>query len=128
VAVAAVLGHMFPVFFGFRGGKGVATAAGTLGSLAPWATLLALLLFLVVVGVTRYVSLGSILVAVSHPLLMLFVGTVGFRAGGIVPELVVASAVIALLVVFKHRDNLGRLVQGREKRLGERVDEPGSAA
>lgn len=121
-AVAVVLGHVFPVFFGFRGGKGVATSAGALGALAPAALFLALIVFVLVVYWKRYVSLGSMAAAVSIPVL----AWAGQRMGwveGPDPWLILASAAIALLVVIKHRSNLERLRQGIEPRLGERKAE-----
>ena len=123
VGVAAVLGHMYPIFFGFRGGKGVATAAGTLGSLAPVPTLVALGLFVVVVATTRYVSLGSILVAAAHPLLMLALPTLGWMAA-YDRWLVAGAASIAALIVFKHHENIGRLLRGQEKRIGQKAVMP----
>ena len=121
-AVAVVLGHVFPVFFGFRGGKGVATSAGALGALAPAALFLALIVFVLVVYWKRYVSLGSMAAAVSIPVL----AWAGQRLGwveGPDPWLIASSAAIALLVVIKHRSNLERLRQGIEPRLGERKAE-----
>jgi glycerol-3-phosphate acyltransferase PlsY len=119
VGVAAVLGHLYPVFFGFRGGKGVATAAGTLISLAPWATLAALAVFVGVVAWKRYVSLGSIVVAILCPL---FVAGLALVRGLAVPwPLVCGAAVIGAMIVFKHRANIGRLLRGSEKRIGERA-------
>jgi glycerol-3-phosphate acyltransferase PlsY len=118
-AVAVVLGHVFPVFLGFRGGKGVATSAGAMGALAPAAMFLALLVFVAVVYWKRYVSLGSVVAAASVPL---FAWT-GQRMGWVAnedPWLIAASAAIALIVVIKHRTNLRRLLQGAEPRLGER--------
>lgn len=122
-AVAVVLGHVFPVFFGFRGGKGVATSAGALGTLAPAAMAAGLAVFVLVVLWKRYVSLGSMVTAVLFPLLV----GLGARLrwpeyGG--PWLVLASAAIALLIVVKHRHNLRRLRQGTEPRLGERRSRP----
>lgn len=121
VGLAAVLGHMYPIFFGFRGGKGVATAAGTLGSLAPIPTLVAFGLFVVVVATTRYVSLGSIVMAASHPLMMVVAETMGWTRG-VDPWLLAGSVAIGVLIVFKHRENLGRLATGTEKRLGEAAE------
>ncbi len=118
-AVAVVLGHVFPVFFGFRGGKGVATSAGALGALAPAAMFVALIVFVLVVYWKRYVSLASMAAAASVPVL----AWAGQRLGwveGPDPWLIAASAGIALLVVVKHRSNLDRLRQGSEPRLGER--------
>ncbi|REJ77103.1 MAG: glycerol-3-phosphate 1-O-acyltransferase [Acidobacteria bacterium] len=120
VGVAAVLGHMYPVFFGLRGGKGVATAAGTLGSLAPLATLASLVVFLLVVAWKRYVSLGSIVVAATCPAFMVLLPTL--RGRPVAWPLVAGAVAIGLLVTWKHRANIGRLLRGEEKRLGERAE------
>jgi glycerol-3-phosphate acyltransferase PlsY len=110
-AFAVVLGHVFPVFFRFRGGKGVATTVGAFLVLAPAATGVVVLLFLAVVALTRYVSLGSILAATALPPVALYL----FRS----PDPVALSAgATALLILFKHRDNLRRLASGTERRLG----------
>jgi glycerol-3-phosphate acyltransferase PlsY len=119
-AVAVVLGHLFPVFFGFRGGKGVATSAGALGALAPAAMALGLLVFVAVVHWKRYVSLGSVVTAALFPLLAWF----GHRRGWIDYGggwLLLASATIALLILIKHSSNLQRIRQGTEPRLGGRT-------
>lgn len=122
-AVAVVLGHVFPVFFGFRGGKGVATSAGALGTLAPAAMAAGLAVFTLVVLWKRYVSLGSMVTAVLLPLLVGLGARLGWpEYGG--PWLVLASAAIALLILIKHRNNLRRLRQGTEPRLGERRSRP----
>ncbi|HVS15808.1 MAG TPA: glycerol-3-phosphate 1-O-acyltransferase PlsY [Thermoanaerobaculia bacterium] len=120
VGVAAVVGHMWPVFFGFRGGKGVATAAGTLGLLVPLATALSLAIFVVVVWWKRFVSLGSVTVAIGCPLIVAALGAAGRYP---TPErwwLTGGCAVIGALIVFKHRANLRRLAAGTESRLGAR--------
>jgi glycerol-3-phosphate acyltransferase PlsY len=122
-AVAVVLGHVFPVFFGFRGGKGVATSAGALGTLAPAAMALGLLVFVAVVLWKRYVSLGSIVTAALFPFLVAASVRLGWsQYGG--PWLVLAAAGIALLIVFRHRRNLQRLWRGTEPRLGRRRGKP----
>jgi glycerol-3-phosphate acyltransferase PlsY len=109
-AVASVLGHMYPVWLGFRGGKGVATGLGAFAPLAPQAALAATLLFVATVVVSRYVSLGSMVGAVSLAVLSgLF--------GGSIPVVGVASAV-AVLVIVRHRSNLRRLWEGSERRTG----------
>ena len=116
-AVAVVVGHVFPAFFGFRGGKGVATAAGALGTLAPSAMALGLVVFVVVAAWKRYVSLASIVTAALLPLLVWI--TLRFRwseSGG--PWLLLASGAIAVLVVTRHSRNLQRLRKGTEPRLG----------
>lgn len=120
VAFAVVLGHVFPLFFGFRGGKGVATAAGSLGALAPVALLLGLVVFLAVVAWKRYVSLGSMVTAALFPAL----AWLGQRLGWGNPEdpwLVISSAAIGAVVLVKHRRNWWRLRRGLEPRLGERA-------
>jgi len=112
-AVAAVLGHVFPVFFGFRGGKGVATAVGGFAVLSPGSVLVIVAVFVLVVAATRYVSLGSVTAACLLPLTMGLV----FRA----PEgEVVAAVATAVLLVFSHRTNIGRLLSGTESRLGKK--------
>jgi glycerol-3-phosphate acyltransferase PlsY len=126
-AVAVVLGHVFPVFFGLRGGKGVATAAGALGALSPWAMLMGLAVFSVVVVWKRYVSLGSVITAATFPAWIhlahrLGLGGPGDREGG--GWLMLAAAAIALLVVLKHIPNLKRLRAGRELRLGRPLSNP----
>jgi glycerol-3-phosphate acyltransferase PlsY len=124
-AVAVVLGHVFPVFFSFRGGKGVATSAGALGTLAPAAMAVGLVVFAAVVLWKRYVSLGSIVTAALFPLLAGLGARLGWTEHG-GPWLVASSAAIALLIVIKHRQNLRRLWQGTEPRLGKRRTEPGT--
>jgi len=110
-AFAVVLGHVFPVFFRFRGGKGVATTVGAFLVLAPGATAVVIALFLAVVALTRYVSLGSVLAAAVLPPVALYL----FHA----PDPVALSAgATALLVLFKHRENFKRLASGTERRLG----------
>jgi glycerol-3-phosphate acyltransferase PlsY len=118
-AVAVVLGHVYPVFFGFRGGKGVATAAGALGALAPWALVGAVVVFILVVASSRYVSLGSVLAAVLLPVLIAVAGEFG-RGSAEGRWGVAAAAAIAVIVVVRHRANLLRLRQGTERRLGRR--------
>lgn len=112
-AFAVVLGHVFPVFFRFRGGKGVATTVGAFLVLAPAATAVVIALFVLVVALTRYVSLGSILAATALPPVALYL----FRS----PDAVALSAgATALLILFKHRENLRRLAAGSERRLGRK--------
>lgn len=120
-AFAVVLGHVFPVFLNFRGGKGVATSAGALGALEPVAMLATLAVFVVVVLWKRYVSLGSIAAALAFPLLVWTGHRLGWGGGQGDLWIVAASGAIAGLIVFKHRSNLDRLRRGVEPRLGGKV-------
>lgn len=110
---AAIVGHVYPVWLRFHGGKGVAVAAGVFVILTPAATLAAAALFLVTVAATRYVSLGSIAASVVLPPATLVTGA---------PAPVVATAtVMAALVLFRHRSNIQRLRAGAERRMGARA-------
>ncbi len=108
-ALAAVLGHMFPLYHGFRGGKGVATALGVLLPTLPLPLLGGFIVWLVVVAVWRYVSAGAMLAALVVPLLA--------ALWSYPVPLVLAAAMIALLVLYKHRGNLSRLRQGSESKF-----------
>jgi glycerol-3-phosphate acyltransferase PlsY len=111
-AVAAVVGHVFPVWLGFRGGKGVATGAGAFFPIAPAASGLSLVVFAATLAVSRYVSLSSLLAASSLPVLAAAMGS---------PRPVwVGAFACAALIVFKHRANLERLRAGTESRIGAR--------
>lgn len=108
-ALAAVLGHLFPVYYGFRGGKGVATALGALLPTMPLPLLGGVGVWIVVLALWRYVSLGSVLAALAVPLFAVLGAYPGPRVG--------VALVIALLIVYKHRENLQRLRQGREAKI-----------
>ena len=110
-ALAAVLGHVFPVWLRFKGGKGVAVAVGAFGILFPKALLVALVLFMLVVAITRYVSLGSILAALIFPVAAYFVEHAKL------PSVLLVSA-IGALIVLKHSQNIRRLLAGNENRFG----------
>lgn len=114
-AVAAVLGHVFPVWLGFRGGKGVATALGVFLVLAPTVALAALGVFLLIALTTRYVSLASIAAAALIPVFaLLFIADRSpIYLGGVI--------FLALLVIVKHQANIARLLQGRESRFGAKT-------
>jgi acyl phosphate:glycerol-3-phosphate acyltransferase len=109
----AVVGHCYPVYIRFRGGKGVATTVGAAAAIGPVPLLLCAAVFLVVVGLTRYVSLGSILAVTAFPVLALVLGK------GV--ETALWGVAIAALVIFRHRGNIGRLLAGRERKLGEKA-------
>jgi acyl phosphate:glycerol-3-phosphate acyltransferase len=109
----AVVGHCFPFAIGFRGGKGVATSLGAYAAIA-WAPVLGGAgLFLIVVGLTRYVSLGSILASLAIPVILYFAGGPPAVAG--------VALAIAVLVVVRHGGNIRRLLKGTERKLGEKT-------
>jgi acyl phosphate:glycerol-3-phosphate acyltransferase len=110
---AAVVGHIYPVWLRFHGGKGVAVAAGVFSVLSPLATGAAASLFLVIVWATRYVSLGSIAATVALPPMAWWVGAP--------PAVVGAAAGTGTLILFRHRANLRRLRLGTERRVGARA-------
>ncbi len=108
-AIAALVGHIFPVWLGFRGGKGVATGVGIFLVLAPVALLCAGVVFVAIVVLTRYVSLGSMTAAVLIPVL------VWLQSDS--QSLLVAAVAGAMLIVFAHRGNIQRLASGTESRI-----------
>ena len=112
--LAAVVGHIYPPWLGFRGGKGVATAAGVFAVLAPLAVASAASIFVIVVWLTRYVSLGSLVAAAA-----LLIAAV---LQGVPPHVSIAAAITAFLVGYGHRANITRLMAGTEPRLGRKVD------
>jgi acyl phosphate:glycerol-3-phosphate acyltransferase len=109
--VAAVIGHCFPVWLRFAGGKGVATAAGAFVMLAPLALLGVAGVWVVVLGLSRYVSLASVLSAASFPVSYYLVQRPS-------PAIVTLAAVASLVIIWRHRSNLARLVRGEEPRMG----------
>ena len=115
-AIAVIVGHMFPVWLGFRGGKGVATGVGVFIVLAPVALLCAGVVFFAIVFSTRYVSLGSIVAALLIPLFVWLQSVFVTFVADLRPLLIAAIAG-ALLIVFAHRGNITRLMQGTEARI-----------
>ena len=108
--LAAIVGHIYPVWLRFRGGKGVATACGVFSILTPLAVPPALAVFVAAVWITKYISLGSVLASIALPPL-------AYAAGGQGPVVAAASAA-AVIIVFRHRSNVARLRAGTERRLG----------
>ena len=114
--VMAVLGHIFPLWLGFRGGKGVATGVGVFLSLSPLAVACAAVLFLVVVAATRYVSLGSIIAAAALPLFIWLLSLFVRPLVGFAPVMTAAIGAGALIILM-HRANIKRLMHGTENRF-----------
>ena len=113
----AILGHVFPVWLRFKGGKGVATAAGAFLSLAPAVLVPPLIVFVIVVAIFRYVSLGSILAAVTFPVSAYFQGARN-------PLVVVAIVFSSGLIILKHHENIRRLLAGTESKFGRKRSVP----
>src|SRR6266481_7211624 len=110
VGIAAFLGHLYPVFLRFRGGKGVATALGVFLGLAPWATVGLIMVFAAVLLTTRFVSLSSIVSAASAPVILWLLSYPPVSIG--------MSFFIAVMIVLRHRENIQRLLLGAEPRCG----------
>jgi glycerol-3-phosphate acyltransferase PlsY len=111
--VASILGHVYTPWLGFRGGKGVATGAGVFALLAPAATAIAALVFVLTVVTSRFVSAGSVAASVALAVVTL--------AGGSLRPVQAGALAAALIIVLRHRGNLARLVAGTERPLGERL-------
>jgi glycerol-3-phosphate acyltransferase PlsY len=111
--LAAILGHVFPIWLRFRGGKGVATACGVFSVLTPLAVAPALAIFIAAVWVTRYVSVGSMLASVALP-------PIAYVTGSPAPVLGVAL-ITSMLIVLRHRTNFSRVRAGTEQRIGLRL-------
>ncbi len=112
-ALFAVLGHMFPVWLKFRGGKGVATSLGAFVVIAPKAVLIAVGIFIAVTAISRYVSLGSIVAVAIFPFMAWLTGR-----SYLSPTVLALISISSLLILVKHRDNIRRLLAGTESRVG----------
>ena len=113
-SLACILGHTFPVFFKFRGGKGVLTTAAVVGSFNLPVCLIAVSVFVIIVAITRYVSLGSIIAIWTVPFLFALFEGVGFDNGLVY---IIFGVIIAAFVTFLHRSNIKRLIAGNENKL-----------
>ena len=107
--LAAFAGHLYPVFLGFKGGKGVATALGIFLALAPGATFMGILIFALVTGISRFVSLGSIAAAITMPVFICQTGASW--------KIVYCAMIMSGFIIYKHKDNILRLCQNQENRL-----------
>ncbi len=119
VALAAFLGHLYPVFFRFQGGKGVATALGVLLGISGWLGLATALTWLIIAFFFRYSSLASLVAAVFAPVYYVLFGGVLWYTEGPVTAAIVA---MGLLLIWRHRENIQRLIAGKESRLGKKAD------
>jgi glycerol-3-phosphate acyltransferase PlsY len=117
--LAAFLGHLYPVFFRFQGGKGVATAAGVLLALNLWVGLLSLATWLVVAILSRYSSLAALVTALLAPVYLFFLHGDSQGVG--------AVAVMSVLLIWRHRGNISKLLSGSESKLGSKADKPSDA-
>lgn len=122
-ALGVILGHNFPFYLKFKGGKGIAATAGLYLSLDPVMTLVAVVLFGGTVGATRYVSLGSILVSIWLPVGTILFGQQGKwgLSQGHLYELYAITIFLCLMAIFRHRKNIGRLLNGTESKLGQKA-------
>jgi len=113
-ALAAFIGHLYPVFFGFKGGKGVATAAGVLLAMAPLTGLIVITVWLVNAIITRYSSLSALLAAISAPI-------VAWLTGQPV-EILITITLISALLIWRHQANIQRLLAGQEPKIGQKAN------
>ncbi|ANN72553.1 glycerol-3-phosphate 1-O-acyltransferase PlsY [Bordetella bronchialis] len=116
-ALAVFLGHLYPVFLKFRGGKGVATALGVLFAISPWLALATVATWLIIAVFFRYSSLAALVAAVFAPLYYLYGSNLAWHAE---PPLLAAVIAISLLLAWRHRANIGRLLNGTESRIGQK--------
>ena len=120
VGVAAFLGHLWPVFFGFKGGKGVATAAGVLMGLNPWLGIATLLTWLIIAYFFRYSSLAALVSALFAPFYQLLIWGPGPTA--------IAAGVMGVLLIWRHAANIQKLLNGTESKLGQKSSSPPAAS
>jgi glycerol-3-phosphate acyltransferase PlsY len=114
--LCAILGHNYTVWLHFKGGKGIATSAGVLTALVPWALLIIVAIWIVLFALTRYVSLGSIAASFTLPLATWFTTKN--------ETLALITAAMSVLAIYKHRGNIKRLLNGTEHRFGSKPDQP----
>lgn len=123
LGIAALLGHIFPVYVGFRGGKGIATLLGIILAVHPYAAIISLVVFILVLLTTRYVSLGSMLAALVFPVVIILIYETT------TPSLIIFSILIAILVLITHQKNIERLIRREETKAnlfgGKKPASPG---
>lgn len=114
-ALGAVLGHNFPLYFGFKGGKGILTSFAVILMISPYSALCAFVIAIIIMATTRYVSLGSVIAAVVVPVAALF-----FEKGNY-PAIILLT-ILGLLAILRHSENIKRLIKGTERKLGEKKE------
>ena len=124
VAIAAFLGHLFPVFFQFKGGKGVATALGVLLGISGWLGLLVLLTWLAVAVISRYSSLSALIASIAAPVYYVLLDGSLWSAE---KPLLVAIIAMSALLLWRHAQNIGRLLKGQESKIGSKKDKAAAA-
>lgn len=124
-ALLAFIGHSYSVFLGFKGGKAVATSLGVIIGLSPPVAAISFTLWLLMLAVTRYVSVASIIAAISVPALMFAVGQMGIEDPP--PSYKILGLLAALGILIKHKSNVGRLMAGTEPRVGKKPEQEGNS-
>lgn len=114
-AIAVFLGHVYPMFLGFKGGKGVATALGVLFALQPWLALATVATWIILAYASRYSSLASIVSAVFAPIYYIFGGNVAWEFS---PTICLSIAIISAVLIYRHQPNISRLMKGKESKIG----------
>ena len=125
VALAAFLGHLYPVFFNFKGGKGVATALGVLFGISGWLGLATALTWLIVAVFFRYSSLAALVASIFAPVYYVLCSGIVWNAE---TPITAAIVVMAMLLIWRHRENIQRLMAGKESKLGQKKTDAGKLA
>lgn len=110
--IFVILGHDFPIYYGFRGGKGVATSVGVIMAINPKVGAICFIFGILIIAITRIVSLASVTVSVLYPVAVLF----------LMPDYFIFSLIIVAILLFKHRSNIQRLIKGTERKIGQKVE------
>ena len=113
LGIAAVIGHLFPIYTGFRGGKGIATLLGLLIGLNPIAAISSIVVFIIVFLISKYVSLGSILASIAFPVVVFFI----LEKENVNPSLELFSVFVPILTLITHQKNIERLIRGEENKV-----------
>lgn len=118
--ISVMIGHIFPIFYGFHGGKGVLIAATTLIAIDPLTCLFSVTVFAVVLAITKYVSVGSISAAIAYPILTFVTQKYILSIGDGVIENTIMALIIGAIITYMHRSNIKRLINGTENKFGQK--------